>query len=130
MKELRWLTSTIVRALHSEALARFGGVAGVLDEALLESALARPRNVLGYGAESSLCDLASAYGYGIIRNHAFVDGNKRTGVLAIAVFLHLNGCRFEPDQDDEIRIVEAVAAGEIDEKDLAAWITRNAEPRA
>ncbi len=128
MKEPRWLTAAIVRALHSEALACFGGAPGIRDGALLESALARPHQAFAYGLDPNLFDLAAAYGYGIIRNHPFVDGNKRAGVLAIAVFLHLNGWRFDPDQSDEVRVIRAVAAGEIGEEDVAAWIRANTVP--
>lgn len=130
MKEPRWLTPAIVRALHSEALARFGGASGIRDEAVLESALARPHHAFAYGRDPSLFDLAAAYGYGIIRNHPFVDGNKRAGILAIAVFLHINGWRFDPHQTDEIRIIRAVAAGEVGETDVATWVEANATPHS
>ncbi|MCW5700820.1 MAG: type II toxin-antitoxin system death-on-curing family toxin [Rhodospirillales bacterium] len=130
MKEPRWLTAAIIRALHSEALARFGGAGGIRDETLLESALARPLHAFTCDRDPNRFDLAAVYGYGIIRNHPFVDGNKRAGVLAIAVFLHLNGWRFDPDQSDEVRMIQAVAAGEIGEKELAAWVQSNAVPHS
>ena len=128
MTEPRWLTSAIVRALNAEALARFGGAPGIREAALLESAVARPRQAFAYGRDPDLFDLAAAYGWGLIRNHPFIDGNKRTGVLAIAVFLHLNGWRFDPDQGDEVRMIRAVAAGEIGEPDLAVWIRGKSAP--
>ena len=126
MKEPRWLTRDIVLALHDESLAHFGGPEGLRDEAMLESALARPRQRFAYAAQPSLADLAAAYGFGIIRNHPFVDGNKRTGLLCVAVFLHINGLEFYPDEVDEVRIILAVAAGELGEAEFAAWIGDNA----
>ncbi|NLG08670.1 MAG: type II toxin-antitoxin system death-on-curing family toxin [Deinococcales bacterium] len=124
-KEPRWLTAAVVRALHDESIARFGGSAGVRDEGLLESALDRPRNLHGYGSEQRLTMLAAAYGFGIARNHPFVDGNKRTALLSIAVFCALNGLRFDPRQEDEVRVITALAAGEVDEASLEEWIRAN-----
>jgi death on curing protein len=130
VKEPRWLTRDIVVALHDESLAQFGGPEGLRDEALLESALARPRQRFAYGAKPSLAELAAAYGYGIIRNHPFVDGNKRTGLLCVAVFLHINGLELCPDEVDEVRIILALATGELPEADFSAWIADNARERS
>jgi death-on-curing protein len=115
----------MVVALHEESLAIFGGAAGVRDEGLLESALARPRNLLGYEPQADLVRLAASYGFGLAGNHPFVDGNKRVAVLAIAVFLAINGMDFDPDQADEVRAILALAAGDLDEPALAAWIRAN-----
>lgn len=123
--EPRWLTRAMVVALHDESLAVFGGMSGIRDERMLESALARPRNRLAYRPDSELAHLAAAYGFGLARNHPFVDGNKRVAVLAIAVFLALNGRRFDPDEADEVRAILALAAGELDEGALAEWIKEN-----
>jgi len=125
VSEPRWLTPAVVRALHAEAVGQFGGSPGLRDEGLLESALARPRQILAYGNDPDLFALAAAYAAGILRNHPFVDGNKRAGVLAVAVFLHLNGWRFDPEEADEVRRIHAAAAGDIDEPALAAWIKAN-----
>ncbi len=125
MREPRWLSLQIVTALHDEQLARFGGGTGMRDQGLLESALARPVNAFHYKPESGLFDLAAAYGFGIIRNHPFIDGNKRTGDLAVQVFLHLNGWNYDPDQHDEVMTILGVAAGEIEEDVLARWIEQN-----
>jgi len=120
----------MVVALHQESLAVFGGQGGLRDEGLLESALARPRNLLGHEPEADLARLAAAYGFGLARNHPFMDGNKRIAVLAVAVFLAINGVDFDPDEVDEVRTVLALAAGEIDEGELAAWIGVNSKERS
>lgn len=126
----RWLTRRMVDALHQESLARFGGLGGIRDEGLLESALARPKNLLAYEPDTDLEGLAAAYGYGLARNHPFTDGNKRVAVLAVAVFLALNGVDFDPDEVDEVRTILALAAGELTEAELAAWIRTNSRPKA
>jgi len=128
----RWLTRAMVLALHGESLAVFGGSPGLRDAGLLESALARPKNQLGYEPSPTLVQLAATYGFGLARGHAFVDGNKRVAVLATAVFLALNGLRFDPDELDEVRTLLAVAAGELSQEAFASWIganTTKAAPR-
>ncbi len=117
-----WLTPAIVRALHLEAVAQFGGAAKVRDAALLESALDRPRNLAAYG-QPTVYELAAAYCFGIIRNHPFVDGNKRTGLLAAHAFLALNGYDFRPLETEIVAMIAGAAAGRIDEATLARWIT-------
>jgi len=129
VSEPRWLTPAVVRALHAEAMVLFGGSPGLRGEGLLESALARPRQLFAYGNTPDLFALAAAYATGILRNHPFVDGNKRAAVLAVAVFLHLNGWRFDPEEADEVHTIRAAAAGDIDEPALAAWINANSTPR-
>ena len=126
--EPKWLTLDMVLAIHDEQLAQFGGGEGMRDLGLLESALARPANRFHYEADAYIFELAAALGAGIVGNHPFVDGNKRTGVLSIQAFLVLNGWRFSPSQDDEVRTILALATGEISEPDLAGWIEANAEP--
>lgn len=125
MSEPRWLTRAMVVALHDESLALFGGAQGIRDEVGLESAVARPRNRFVYEPEVSLERLAAAYGFGLARNHPFADGNKRVAVLAVAVFLALNGRRFDPDEADEVQAIVSLAAGELDEDALAQWIADN-----
>ncbi len=123
--EPRWLTRAIVVALHEESLALFGGLQGIRDEGLLESALARPRNRYAYEPRVDLVRLAADYGFGLALNHPFVDGNKRVAVLAVAVFLTLNGLRFDPDEHDEVRAILALAAGELDADEFSAWVRAN-----
>jgi len=123
--EPRWLTQAMVVALHQESLAIFGGHGGLRDEGLLESALARPRKLLAYEPDADLLRLAAAYGFGLARNHPFTDGNKRVA----AVFLAINGMDFDPDEVDEVRSILALAVGEVDEEELAAWIRANTRAR-
>jgi death on curing protein len=127
--EPRWLTRAMVVALHQESLALFGGHGGLRDEGLLESALARPQNLLAYEPGTDLLRLTVAYGFGLARNHPFMDGNKRIAVLAVAVFLAINGMDFDPEEVDEVRTILYLAAGDVDEDDLAAWIGANTKPR-
>lgn len=124
-EEPNWLAKELVLALHAETLHRFGGTTGLRDEGRLESALDRPRNRSAY-ANPSVFELAAAYCHGIVRNHPFVDGNKRTGLLAVRAFLFRNEGRFEPEEADMVRVVERVATGEVSEDDLARWIEENA----
>lgn len=127
MTEPRWLELGIVLDFHAEQLALFGGADGMRDLGLLESALARPQNKYSYG-ETDLAVLAAAYGFGIARNHPFVDGNKRTALASIIVFLNLNRLDLDAPQEAATAIVLALAAGEIDEDVLARWIADNIRP--
>jgi death-on-curing protein len=127
MKEPEWLGLAIVLDFHSEQLSLFGGADCVRDLGLLESALARPINKFAYG-ETDLAALAAAYGFGIARNHAFVDGNKRTALASMIVFLGLNGMDLDAPQDIATAIVLSLAAGEITEESLARWIAENIVP--
>src|SRR5680860_804489 len=124
-KGLRWLTKAIAVALHDESIARFGGLPGVRDEGLIESALERPRNLHAYQSDATIPRLAAAYGFGLARNHPFVDGNKRTALLSVAVLCALNDLRFEPDLADEVRTITSLAAGEVSEEALADWVAAN-----
>src|SRR5690554_4199770 len=118
-RAIRRLTPEIAMALHEESIARFGGNAGIRDEGLLTSALERPRNLNAYTDETGIAPLAAAYGFGLARNHPFVDGNKRAALLAIAVLCSLNGLVFAPSQVDEVRVITSLAAGELTEAQLA-----------
>jgi death-on-curing protein len=120
-----WLDKRAVLRLHDESLAMFGGAPGLRDEGLLDSALGRPINRHQYDAERDLASLAAAYGFGIAKNHAFVDGNKRAAFLAIGVFLAINGQRLVAGQVDAIQTILALAAGTLDERELADWIRAN-----
>lgn len=121
----KWISKRALLTLHGECLARFGGGAGVRDEGLLDSALARPQNAFLYRAETAVPNLAAAYGFGIAKNHPFVDGNKRAAFLAIGVFLRIHGYRLTASQAEATRAIVAVASGEMDDKALAAWVSGN-----
>ncbi len=127
--EPRWLALATMQAIHAEAIAAFGGSAGIRDQGLLESALGRLRNLLAYGDDPSVIDLAAAYYAGIVGNHPFVDGNKRAGLLAAVAFLDLNGYVFRPTEADAVLVTMALAVGEINEAALAAWFEEYTEPK-
>lgn len=121
MTEPIWLSPELVIAIHDEQLAEFGGASGLRDAGALESALAHPLNRYHYG-NTDLASLAAAYGFGLSRNHAFVDGNKRTAFLAIVTFLGLNEVDFVVAEPEAVVVMLALAAGEIDEAGLTQWI--------
>lgn len=128
MKRPIWVERAAVLALHSESLALHGGAGAIRDMGLLESALARPQNLHAYG-EGDAAALAGADAFGIIRNHPFVDGNKRTGFLAAALFLEANGYRFTASEAEVVLRTLALAANEIGEAEFAAWLRENVQPR-
>jgi death-on-curing protein len=115
-----WLLDVAVLIAHEVSLANFGGADGIRDRNLLESALARPRNQFVYGS-TEIPELAAAYTAGIVQNHPFVDGNKRTGFLAGAAFLELNGLRLTATEPEATQIILGLAAGNVSELQLAAW---------
>jgi len=120
-----WLEEREARAIHDRALLLHGGAAGVRDVGLLQSALARPRQIEAYDETADLAALAAAYTGGIVKNHPFVDGNKRTGFIIGVLFLELNGKRFFASEEDAARSVLALAAGEWDEAGYAAFLREN-----
>ena len=126
MSEPVWLPSEIILAIHDEQIAD-GGLAGVRDVNLLDSALARPKNAFAYG-ERDLCVLAALYASGIVRNHPFADGNKRSAFVACELFLTLNGLLLMADDDACVTQTVALAAGELDEHAFSAWLHANVEP--
>jgi death on curing protein len=129
MSEPRWIAKQALVLLHAEALAEHGGGEGIRDEAALESALARPLNQHAYGGTTDISALAAAYAAGISQNHPFVDGNKRAAFIAMGLFLAMNGLRLVADQVDATRVMLAVAAGQIGEDELAAWVRQHIRPR-
>lgn len=129
MTAWRWIDRAVLIAVHEIQLAEHGGGAGLRDAALLESALARPLNLAACG-EPDAAALAAAYGYGIARNHAFIDGNKRTAWVAAELFLRLNGWQLVSTDADCVFTMLAVAAGELSESEFAAWLRAHAGPRA
>lgn len=128
MSEPIWLEVEAVLVLHDEQLAEHGGSAGVRDMGLLESALARPRNAWSYGQED-LIELAALYAAGIMRNHPFIDGNKRAGFLAAYAFLYVNGSELVADEGEVVVQCLALAASEIGEGEFAAWLRENVRER-
>lgn len=123
-----WFDKKALLLLHDESLAEHGGAAGIRDEGLLDSALARPLNLNAYGTPD-FADLAASYAIGLAKNHAFVDGNKRAAFLATGMFLHLNGYWLSVSQVDATLTMLAVAAGEMDEAGFAGWLRRNCKER-
>ena len=122
MNSWRWLVEGIVIAVHAEQIAEHGGSNGLRDRGLLSSALARPQNLAGYGT-LTVFDLAAAYAYGIVQNHPFIDGNKRTGFLPAYVFLALNGWKLIAAEASAVEAVLALASGGMSEAEFAAWLT-------
>ena len=124
MSEPVWLTPEIVIAIHEMQLAEHGGPAGIRDMGMLESALGRPQNKFAYG-ETDLAVLAAAYGFGVARNHPFIDGNKRTSPMVIYTFLGVNDVEFIVPEAEFATIILDLAAGDVSEESLARWIRDN-----
>ncbi len=127
-REPTWLTRVAIDVIHHDQLAEHGGLAGIRDENALEAALARPRNKWLYEGTRDISTLAASYGHGLTRAHPFVDGNKRTGFLAMAVFLEVHGLTLTSSDDEVVQIVTNVATGSISEDELAVWIAENTQP--
>lgn len=123
-QEPLWITYEQAIAIHSRQLRRFGGAPGLRDEGMLRSALERPINKWRY-EQGALDELAAAYAFGLAKNHAFVDGNKRIAFMAMMVFLHKNGVAFSPDPAEAAAIILSLAAGEVSEPSLVRWIRDN-----
>jgi death on curing protein len=130
MQDWVWIDPAVVLAVHDEQLAEHGGASGVRDQGLLESALARPRNAAAYDPEADAAALAAAYAFGIARNHPFVDGNKRTALVALELFLALNGYELQADDAACVEVMLRLAAGDLGEAELAAWVRANAAASA
>jgi len=125
VKEPLWIDQHDALALHGRLLALDGGSPGVRSAALLESALARPRQVFAYAEQPDIIELAVAYTAGIIGNHPFVDGNKRSGFLVGVLFLELNGCHFKATEEGATQAIFALAAGELEEAAFTSWLRAN-----
>jgi death-on-curing protein len=124
-----WLDASVVLAVHDEQLAEHSGAAGTRDRNLLASALARPEQLAAYG-EPDVADLAGAYGFGLARNHPFIDGNKRTAFVAVELFLDLNGFTLTAPDADCVFAMLDLAAGKLEEAAFAAWIRQHCETAA
>lgn len=127
MNEPIWVDKADCLGFHNMLLARFGGLEGLRDDGLLESALARPQQLLSYGSPSHF-DLAASYAHGIVKNHPFLDGNKRSGLMAAALFLEMNGWVFHPPEEEAVIQTLALAAGELDADGFSAWLQRSCSP--
>jgi death-on-curing protein len=126
VKQPTWVLRETALTVHDQLMARFGGVSGVRDTGLLDSTLTRPRNQLAYG-EATLFDLAAAYAFGIVKNHPFVDGNKRTGFTIAALFIELNGYTFAAGEAEAVVRTLALAAGDISQTEYATWLKVNSK---
>ncbi len=127
MNAVRWIAKATILKIHSAQLAEHGGISGIRDDGLLESALSRPELKAQYG-EADLALLAASYAYGITRNHPFLDGNKRTAYVAMELFLMKNGMLLVSSDEDSVLTFLRLAAGELSEDELAAWIRQNSVP--
>lgn len=124
-RRVRWVPEPAVRAIHAELIAEHGGRMGIRDAGLLSSALARPRIRRACGTSPSLFDLAAMYGVAIVRNHPFVDGNRRAALMVMYVFLEMNGYRLEAPEVEAADRMLRLAAGATDEKPLSKWLKKN-----
>ncbi len=127
MRKPAWIDERDALAIHDRLLALHGGAPGVRDVGLLKSALARPQQLLAYGKNPGIVELAAAYTSGIVRNHPFIDGNKRTGFVVGVLFLELNRYRLTASEEDATQAVLGLAAGSLDETACAAWLRANAK---
>jgi death on curing protein len=123
-----WIPKAAITVIHAELLAEHGGLQGTVDDNVLEATLARPQQLEHYSnPEATLPELAAAYGFGFARNHCFKDGNKRVALVAIDVFLQLNGYELTAPEADTVVTIEALAAGQMDESQLCEWIALNSQ---
>jgi death on curing protein len=122
MVEPKWITESIAVYIHDDQIASHGGSYGILNSGLLSSAIARPRNQFGYEGVNSLARLAASYGYGLVKNHPFVDGNKRTAFQVMFAFLRINGLYLDAPESEVVIIMQQVAEGKINQEQLAVWI--------
>lgn len=128
MKAPVWLSRKIILTIHTELVARFGGATGLRDSGLLDSALARPQQTFSY-SQPTLSEMAAAYSEGLVKNHPFVDGNKRIGFMAAYVFLAVNGQQLIASEEEAVLQTLALAAGEIGAPEHAAWLAANTVAR-
>jgi death-on-curing protein len=123
VSQIVWITERQARAIHSKQLALFGGASGILDEGKLSSALARPKHLYTYNREVSRYELAASLGWGLVKNHPFVDGNKRTAFVVMAVFLKVNGIDLQVSEAEVVTTMLALADGSMSELELMAWLS-------
>lgn len=130
MTEPRWVLDEVVVSVHRMLIAEHGGGSGIRDKDLLESALARPRHLFSYEPQSTIFELAAAYGFGLAKNHPFVDGNKRAALAVAAIFLELNGFSLVAPEPEAVIVIEQLATGDLSESELAKWIGDSSNPNA
>ena len=124
---IRWLSVSVVRAMHTELIREHGGRPGIRDESLLQSVLARPRNLKAY-KDADVTQLAAVYAYGICRNHPFIDGNKRVALMSAYVFLRMNGYALNATEEEAASVFLHLAEGTITEKRLSNWLRAYSSP--
>ena len=129
MTEPRWLGPVHILAIHSDQVQAHGGTLGLRDRGLLESALEGPRNRVHREVDADLASMAAAYGFGLARNHPFIDGNKRVAFQAMYLFLGLNGLRIDTSEEQVVATIPSLASGGLDEPSLAAWLRDHVHPR-
>lgn len=127
-RRIRWVPEPAVRAIHAALIAEHGGMPGIRDVGLLSSALARPRNQRAYGTSSTLFDLAAGYGVAIVKNHPFIDGNKRLALMVMYVFLEINGYCMDAPEVEAVDVMIRLAAGGLEEKELSQWLKAISAP--
>jgi len=127
VKEPHWIPEQAVIAIHDELIAEHGGDSGLRDPGLLAASLARPKNVFTYNDNATLCDLAAAYAFGLAKNHAFVDGNKRIALAVIDVFLRLNGYKLVAAEEESVLKISNLVEGIENQETIAAWIANNSQ---
>ena len=125
--KIKFVTLSQAKAIHEQQLSLFGGTTGIIEEGKLESALYRPVNIANYNPDASMCELAAALGYGIAINHPFIDGNKRTAFIVMAVFLEINRVRLIASEVDVVNIMLGIATGITSEEMLSNWLKKNIE---
>ncbi len=125
MSAFIWINYRVIMALHDEQLAEHGGGSGLRDEGLLQSALMRPENIAAYNEDADVCTLAAAYAYGLAKNHAFIDGNKRTAFVAMRTFLLLNGYNLVSTDVEHVVTMLNLASSQMSEEELVEWLRRN-----
>lgn len=128
MKEPRWLSRSVVGIIHTDQIREHGGAFGVREEGLIESALDRPRNKWAYDKGVDLAEIAAAYGYGLVTNHGFVDGNKRVAFMAVYVFLGINDYELDVSEPEVVRVMLDLAASRLTEAQFAAWLREHLTP--
>jgi death-on-curing protein len=124
VKQWHWLEAHELVAIHAELVAEFGGAPGLRDRGLVESAAARPKHLASYG-QPTVFELAAAYAFGLARNHPFVDGNKRIALVAAFTFLELHGWNVSAEEPAAVLVFLDLAAGEVEEQQLAVWLREN-----
>jgi len=127
VNEPLWVSEKLVLMVHDMLLAEHGGLSGIRDQGMLDSALSKPQQLHNYKPEASLYELATAYSFGLARNHPFIDGNKRIAFTVTAIFLELNGKALNASEAEVVVFYEGLAGGKVTEEELALWLSSNTE---